>query len=339
MSLTVYTNVDLTSRNTLGLRSFARFGGTFETARDLSALFELAQRDCLNIFPLGSGSNVLLDTWIDGIVLSSRDRGVEIDGARVTAGAGLEWDELVQITLARNLFGLENLSGIPGTVGAAPMQNIGAYGVELSDVIVGVEVFDLVNKQISFFDQDACRFGYRTSYFKTDQSGQYLITKVVLELSRRFSPVLEYPDLAHLPESDIASGYALRDAVLNIRNRKLPDYRVRGNAGSFFKNPFVTESLAQDLLSKGIRAYSVDNRFKVSAAALIEAAGLVGTQIGGGRISSKHALVLENTGQATLADILKLAAYIRSEVREQFGVQLEVEPQGLKGSPQNTTDP
>jgi len=328
MSLTVYPNVDLTRRNTMGLISRARYGATFLTRRDLNALFEIARRDNLKVFPLGSGSNLLLQEWIDGIVLSSTDRSVEIKGAQVTAGAGLSWDELVQITLSNNLFGLENLSGIPGTVGAAPMQNIGAYGVELSEMIIGVEVFDLVKNETRYFDREACQFGYRTSHFKIDQPSQYFITKVILELSRHYEPVLTYSDIARLPKKKTASAQSLRSAVLSIRSGKLPDYRITPNAGSFFKNPFVSEIVAQDLSSQGLHTFSFDGRFKVSAAALIEAAGLVGIRSGGGRVSTKHALVLENVGEATLADIMDLAARVREAVHTQFGVLLEVEPQG-----------
>lgn len=328
MSLTVYSNVDLTRRNTMGLNSRARYAATCLTPRDLNSLFEIAQRDQLKVFPLGSGSNLLLHDWIDGIVLSSIDRSVEIEGVRVTAGAGLSWDELVQITLANNLFGLENLSGIPGTVGAAPMQNIGAYGVELSEMIIGVEVFDLVKNETRYFDREACQFGYRTSHFKVYQAGQYFITKVILELKRHFQPVLAYSDIARLPKTQTASGQSLRSAVLAIRAGKLPDYNNTPNAGSFFKNPFVTHKMSQDLSSQGLRTYSFDGRFKVSAAALIQAAGLVGIRSGGVRVSPKHALVFENVGEATLADIQDLAARVREAVHTQFGVQLEMEPQG-----------
>lgn len=250
----------------------------------------------------------------------------------VRVGAGVIWDDLVAEMLSQRLYGLENLSGIPGTVGAAPVQNIGAYGVELSQFVDSVEVFDLATQTLRRLSATDCDFGYRSSRFRTLTASPYIITAVNLRLSREYRPNLSYPDLAGLPKAIGGSADSLRAEILAIRQRKLPDYRQLGNVGSFFKNPMISAAQKSLLEASGISSgfNRSQDGFKVSAARLIELAVDSRHRVGDARISSRHRLVLENAGRATLADVLALAKAIQASVNAKFGVELEIEPTTLQ---------
>ncbi|WDS36175.1 UDP-N-acetylmuramate dehydrogenase [Pseudoxanthomonas sp.] len=327
----------LRSRNTLGVDASARWLLELHDLDALPAALALPALASLPWLPLGAGSNLLLAGDLDGVALSFEARGVAIvadDGERVLvrAEAGLPWHELVLWTLGQGLCGMENLALIPGTAGACPIQNIGAYGVEVGELIERVEAFDLHTGAPCQLDRAACAFGYRDSVFKR-QAGRWIITAVTFALSRTPSLRMDYAGLRNeLAEMGVEHPGArdVAEAVIRVRSRKLPDPSVLGNAGSFFKNPIVAASLADRLESEfpGLPVFSgdaADNR-KLSAAWLIEQAGWKGHRDGDAGVSPDHALVLVNYGHARGAQVLALARDIATSVQARFGVAIEPEP-------------
>jgi UDP-N-acetylmuramate dehydrogenase len=249
----------------------------------------------------------------------------------VEAAAGENWHRLVKFTLARNLYGLENLALIPGSVGAAPVQNIGAYGVELSDVLEGVNVLDRVTAQLQTLSREECELGYRHSIFKTKQSERYIITAIRLKLTEKSRLHTEYGAIRNeLQEMGVAdvTGQDIYQAVCRVRRRRLPDPEIHANVGSFFKNPIVPSSKYSSLQEQypEISGTPFGDRVKVSAAWLIENSQLKGIREGGAQVSEQHSLVLINTGGASPADFLRLKDRIQSTLRDQYGLDLEVEP-------------
>ena len=286
---------------------------------------------------LGGGSNVLLVEDVPGTVYLNRLRGRSlgrVDGTTVLveAAAGESWNDLVRWSLEKGLSGLENLSLIPGLAGAAPMQNIGAYGVELADVLESVRTWDWVAGERRVFNNDECHFSYRDSRFKSKQADRYLITSIRLRLSTIFQPKLEYAGISEqLKASGILKPSArdVSDAVVKIRQTKLPDPAVTANAGSFFKNPLVAAEQASALTRKFPMLpawHGRNDHTKLSAAWMIEHCGWRGHRRGDVGVSDQHALVLVNYGDGRGSEILKLADAIIDSVREEFGVQLITEP-------------
>jgi len=330
----VLQNAPLKELNTFGVEASANLLLTVETEEDLLSMpvFD-PQKD----FVLGGGSNVLFVTDVPGTVFLSRITGREIideqDGhAVVEVGAGENWHELVQWSLAEGFSGLENLSLIPGLAGAAPIQNIGAYGVELSSVLEGVTAWDWKKASWVRFDNDACQLEYRDSRFKSAESGRYLITSVRLRLNRHFTPHLEYAGLMKELQSmgiDRPGPQQVSDAVIRIRQQKLPDPAQTGNAGSFFKNPVVSMDEAELLHQRypGLPTWPAGaDRAKLSAAWMIEYCGLKGYRSGAAGVSADHALVLVNHGSASGREIAELAQLIRTRIFEECGCSLEHEP-------------
>lgn len=288
------------------------------------------------MFVLGAGSNVLFTRDFDGTVLQVATRGIHVadagERARVRVAAGENWDAFVRWSLAEGFAGLENLVLIPGTAGAAPIQNIGAYGVELSEFAVGVEVWDRRRACFAELAASECAFGYRDSLFK-HAPARYLVTALTLELPRRRALRLDYRGVrAELQAMGVAEpGHAdVARAVERLRLRRLPDPRRIGNAGSFFKNPLVATGDAEALRARhpALPVYpgGVPAHAKLSAAWLIEACGFKGLREGAVGVSERHALVLVNYGDATGERIWALAERIRAAVAERFGVVLEPEP-------------
>ncbi len=321
---------------------------SFSVEARAAQLVELESEDDLNGFIvdnpfdqtrdliLGGGSNVLFTADIDGTVILNRVSGKQIveltdDEALVDASAGENWHQLVLWSLDQGLSGIENLSLIPGLAGAAPMQNIGAYGVELADVLESVHAIDLQNGETRVFQKHDCHFAYRNSRFKSTDAGKYMITGIRLRLQRKFTPELAYMGIGEELLSmgiDTPTASQVSDAVIHIRQRKLPDPRHTGNAGSFFKNPVVSRTTA-DLLTKDhadLPVYSAGDQAKLSAAWLIERCGWKGRSMGRAAVSEQHALVLINRGGATGLEILALADAIRESVKSRFGVELQPEP-------------
>lgn len=292
-------------------------------------------------FILGGGSNIVLTRDVDDVVLKVEIPGRRIveerdDAVIVEAGAGENWHALVQYTIEQGLGGLENLALIPGTVGAAPVQNIGAYGLELADRFESLDAVDLVTGRGVTLDARACRFGYRDSLFKQagfgGLAGKSVITRVRLRLPRPWQPVLGYLDLQRKMEE---TGNTAPDArqifewVCAIRRAKLPDPAVIGNAGSFFKNPVVTAEQCRDIIARDphlVHYPMGDGSFKLAAGWLIDACGWKGKGVGGAGVYDKQALVLVNRGGARGAEVVTLARAIQESVYGRFGIRLEPEP-------------
>ena len=325
----------LRGRNTFGVDATAP---VLVEIADPAALPEvLARFSGAETLALGGGSNLLFAGDPPGAVVAFAARGIGItDGdderAIVRAEAGANWHELVLWTLQRGLCGLENLALIPGTVGAAPIQNIGAYGVEARERIHAVEAWDRRDARMLRLDNAACAFAYRDSLFKRDPD-RYVVVAVEFALPRAFVPRLDYAGIGgELAAMGIAAPTPsqVAEAVIRIRRRKLPDPAVLGNAGSFFKNPIVPPAQAEALLAEHpslplFRGAGDDTR-KLSAAWLIDQCGWKGHRDGDAGVAASHALVLVNHGQATGAQLLALARRIADSVRERFGVAIEPEP-------------
>ncbi len=294
----------------------------------------LTHRSSEPILVLGGGSNLLFISDFKGAVISPAIPGVEVvaeDGnyVIVRAGAGVVWDDLVAFCVENGFAGLENLSLIPGTVGASPVQNIGAYGVEAGDCIVsvsGVMIDDATTFQLP---AQECHFGYRNSIFKQKLKGKCIITHVEFRLQKSAAPVLSYGHVrSEVEKFGDVTLENIRRAIISIRSSKLPDPAVLGNAGSFFKNPEVENDIAAKLKEKydSLTLYPLDNgRTKLPAGWLIEQAGWKGYRRGDAGVHEKQALVLVNYGNATGSDILNLASDICASVKEKFGVALEME--------------
>ena len=305
---------------------------------DSAALPELLARPevaGMKALALGEGSNTLFSRDFDGLVLHFANRGIEVlaDGefARIRVAAGEDWDGFVRWSLKQGYAGLENLIFIPGSVGAAPIQNIGAYGAEVKEFVAEVEAWDRNAGKPVRLDTRACEFGYRNSTFKREP-GRYLITAVVFTLPRRHALKTDYADV---PEELKALGVAdptakdVARAVESLRRRKLPDPALIPNAGSFFKNPVLPAERAADLRRahpKMPTFHSSDGHTKISAAWLIEACGFKGVRQGDAGVSAQHALVLVNYGRATGGEIWSLAQRVRDTVAGRFGITLEPEP-------------
>lgn len=328
--------VSLKPYNTFGIDVKARY---FSQAHDdeqvRQALTQARQRG-LPVLVIGGGSNLLLTGDIDALVLHMASRGRRVlsdDGERIVveAEAGEPWHPFVQWTLAQGYCGLENLSLIPGTVGAAPMQNVGAYGVEIKDVFVGLTALDRETGELRDFDLAECAFGYRDSLFKRNP-GRWLILRVRFALSRTLQAHLDYgPVRQRLAQQGVATptAQAISDAICSIRREKLPDPAELGNAGSFFKNPVVSAQLVERIRAQypGVVAYpQADGQVKLAAGWLIEQAGWKGYREGDAGVHRLQSLVLVNYGQASGVQMHALARRIQADILERFGVELEMEP-------------
>jgi len=291
------------------------------------------------ILIMGGGTNVLIaDKGFEGTVIRISNNSVqsEVDacsGATLTIGAGEDWDSFVQTTIASGFAGLETLSGIPGTVGASPIQNIGAYGHEVSEFVTRVRTYDRQEKALKTFTNSECQFSYRNSYFKA-HPGRYVVLDVQFQIRRGdFSDPITYIELAKklgVQPGDKAPVVATREAVLQLRASKgmllSKEDHDSWSAGSFFTNPIISQQAADALPNAAPKWPLNDGRVKISAAWLIENAGMhKGDEVGGARISTKHVLALTNSGDATAADIAELAKRARNQVQEIFGITLEAE--------------
>ncbi|MGH8274859.1 MAG: UDP-N-acetylmuramate dehydrogenase [Gammaproteobacteria bacterium] len=337
----LFPQADLAALTTFRVPARARVLAELYQAEALGEMLAMEGiADANACFVLGGGSNVLFTRDYSGAVLRIATRGIDAvderdEFARLRIAAGENWDSLVRWTLAQGLAGLENLILIPGTVGAAPIQNIGAYGVELAEFVVVVEARDGERNDFVRLGRDECGFAYRDSRFK-HEPGRFIVTAVELELPRERELRLDYSGVrAELEAMGVAApGHGdVARAVERLRLRKLPNPTEIGNAGSFFKNPLVARERAQALKTDypELPVYPTDDadRVKLSAAWLIEAAGFKGWRDGAVGVSEKHALVLVNHGGATGADILALAEHIRMAVSRRFGLTLEPEPKIL----------
>ncbi len=334
--LSLTTDEDLSSFNTMGLPSRAAVLARYGDAAQLPELSELAQRYG-KVFVLGGGSNVILEPHLSGLVIKVQAQGVRLlsesdEELVVEAQGGENWHGFVSQCVDRGWHGLENLALIPGTVGAAPVQNIGAYGVELDQRFHSLLAWNLRQGRMVEMGAADCGFAYRDSVFKRSEAGAWLIVALRLRLSRQWRPVLDYPALAghaSLKQSPAPTARQVFEAVCDIRRSKLPDPAVLGNAGSFFKNPIVDASAYERIRSShpDVVAYAQGNKtYKLAAGWLIDRAGWKGRRLGPAGVHDRQALVLVNHGGATAQDIRRLADAVKADVERQFGVVLEQEP-------------
>lgn len=328
--ITEHRDFQLRPYNTFGIEARAAEFIDYTDARDLSDIFPLA--GVARWLHIGGGSNLLFTRDYDGLVLHSSATGVEMvaeddETVDVRACAGLGWDDFVSMCVGRGWTGAENLSLIPGEVGASAVQNIGAYGVEACDLIRRVETFDAGNRSHRTFEAAECGYSYRDSRFKHEK--QYIVTHVTYRLSKQFKPDLSYGNLSSIfaGQEDRLTPAALREAVIGIRRAKLPDPEVTGNAGSFFMNPVVSEDKYRQLLSDypSMPAYRVAGGVKLSAGWLIDRCGWKGRSLGRAGVHPMQALVLVNLGGATAEEIMRLAATIEADVADKFGVAIKPE--------------
>jgi UDP-N-acetylmuramate dehydrogenase len=327
-------NFNLKARNTFGFDASAEFAYEIASPDQIPGLLKQLAVQKMPWRALGGGSNVILPKVLTGATLLINIPGIEIgesnsQSSSVSVGAGVNWHEFVSWTLENDLPGLENLALIPGTVGAAPIQNIGAYGIEVGDYIQYVQAYDAQEQAFVTLSKEACQFAYRDSYFKKNPH-RFIVTKVVFEIPKQWQARIHYADLAkQFSESYTPSAKEIFLAVCKIRTHKLPDPQVIGNAGSFFQNPIVPNEQYETLLHKHPNLVSYPDaagKRKLAAGWLIDQCGFKGQRMGHVGVYENQALVLVNHGNGTAQDILGLAKCIQDTVRKEFGVSLEIEP-------------
>ena len=324
-------NYSLKAHNTFGIDAKCGRFLEYETVEEAQQVAEVLRESATPYIIIGGGSNLLLTKDFDGIVVHSALKGYAIDGDRMVCGSGMVWDDIVAISLNAGLYGAENLSLIPGDVGASAVQNIGAYGVEAQDLIRQVEAVEISTSRLQVIDAADCQYGYRQSRFKQAWKNCYLITRVTYQFSKTFVPKLDYGNIrSELARKGIAAPTAqqLRETIIDIRRAKLPDPAVEGNAGSFFMNPIVSRGKYEQLASQyeGMPHYEVDaDRVKIPAGWMIDQCGWKGKSLGRAGVHDKQALVLVNRGGATGSEIVTLCETIRRDVNDKFGIDIHPE--------------
>ena len=332
-------SVNLQPYNSFGVPAMAARFAAVSSRAELEQALAFAEAERLPTQILAGGSNVLFIRDYPGLVLLIANQGIEYldtlpgDTRRVRAAAGENWHDFVSVCLKKGLYGLENLALIPGAVGAAPIQNIGAYGAEIADCLIELSAYDREKKDWLTMDKAQCEFSYRDSLFKQAGAGRYIVFDVTLELSTNWQPNLNYAALAEALADQEPSAEQVFATVCAIRQSKLPDPKVLGNAGSFFKNPIISEEKYAALKEQlpGLPSYDTGESglTKIPAAWWLEKLGWKGKSRGAARVHDKHALVLVNPGDASGEDILLLAQEMSSSVLESFGIALEPEVQIL----------
>ena len=327
-------HLGLKHRNTFGLDAVAELAYEIRSPEQIPAVMSEISKQKLPWRVLGGGSNVILPSALPGATLLIDILGQEIlssdeEATYLSVGAGVIWHELVAWTLENNMPGFENLALIPGTVGAAPIQNIGAYGVEIGEYIDRIEAFDAKDHAFVTLPKEACRFAYRDSYFKQNP-GRFIVTKVVFKMPKAWQARIHYADLAkQFPTDATPTPEEIFLAVCKIRTHKLPDPKVIGNAGSFFQNPVIPNEQYETLLKTYTDLVSypdLPGTRKLAAGWLIDQCGFKGQRMGSVGVYENQALVLVNHGGGTAEDILGLAKCIRDKVHDKFGVTLQIEP-------------
>lgn len=338
--LLIQEKIELAPLTTLRVGGVARFFVRAETENQVIETVIWAHQNEFPLFILGGGSNILIsDKGFDGVVLQICLKGIEVSGNTVTVQAGEDWDEFVKFCIERNLQGIECLSGIPGFVGGTPVQNVGAYGQEVSETIVKVRCFDRKSEEIIELSNSECEFSYRKSIFNSTQKDRFIVLSVTFNLVPNGEPKIVYKDLREFFDNEKPNLIKTREAVCRIRAEKAMLVRQGGldsqSAGSFFKNPIVENEvfvkiveIAKSLGIEKVPSFSVDeNSVKIPAAWLIEKAGFSkGYTKGNAGLSTKHSLALTNRGNATAQDILDLKTEIQTKVNEVFGLELKPEP-------------
>lgn len=322
----------LLRHNTFGIEAKCKRFIEYNSVEEAQLVAKMLTEADQPLLILGGGSNLLLTADYDGTVLHSGIRFLEqIDSCHVRCGSGYVWDDFVAYCVANGLYGAENLSIIPGEVGASAVQNIGAYGVEAKDLIMSVEAVEIKTGRICRFTNDECDYSYRQSKFKHTWRDRFLITAVTYKLSETYEPKLDYGNIrAALAVKGInfPTATELREVITEIRNAKLPDPKVLGNAGSFFMNPVVSTQKYNELAQQyeGMPHYSIDNEHeKIPAGWLIEQCGWKGKAMGKAAVHDKQALVLVNRGGATGNEVVRLCETIQHDVMQKFGIEINPE--------------
>lgn len=326
-------NASLQDLNSLALPAYAEYFCSVSGISQIQQALAFAREKGLQVTPLGGGSNMVIAGDIQGLVLHLDLKGmsskpVANDQIEVTFAAGENWHEMVQLCLQKGWYGLENLALIPGNMGAAPIQNIGAYGVELCDLFVSLQAIEISTGELMVLDNKQCQFGYRDSVFKQAYKDRFLITHVCLRLSTQPTAQVQYPALAEALGDKAVTPELVSETVCRIRQQKLPDPADLPNAGSFFKNPLVPESGLDRLQNNGVqspRYAQLDGTYKIPAAWLIDQCGFRGQRRGNVGVHEHQALVLVNYG-GTGNQLLALATEIQDAVFAKFGIALEIEP-------------
>lgn len=322
--------------NTFGVEAKSKFFSSFSTYNELKELLKFKKEKKLPLLVLGAGSNILFTSDFEGITLKNELKGKRLISEDqnfyyVQSYAGENWHSFVEFCIENNYAGIENLSLIPGTVGAAPIQNIGAYGVELKDVFYSLEAINSETLEIENFYLNDCKFGYRNSVFKNEKKNKYIILSLTLKLNKVAKINTSYGQIEDELNKMKIKKPTIKDiskAIINIRKNKLPDPEKIGNAGSFFKNPIIDEKLFNKILKKypKIPFFKIGkNKIKIPAAWLIEECGWKGKQVNNCGVYKKHALVIVNYGGATGKEILNLSENIKKDVMIKFGIKLERE--------------
>ena len=323
-------NFQLQKYNTFGIQATTEKFFSYTSQEELCSFLKNDFRKDMPFFILGGGSNVLFTQNYQGTIIHPETKGISIvkeDGndVFVVAAAGEIWDDFVQWTVEHNLFGAENLSFIPGCVGASPVQNIGAYGVEAKDIIYNVRCLSVADQSERIFTNKECKFGYRDSVFKHEEAGKYIVLDVTYKLQKHANFNLHYGSLQSVIDETTATLQSVRDEIISIRRQKLPDPKEIGSAGSFFKNPVIPKHQAETLKNQfpTMVTYPVgDENVKVAAGWLIDSLGFKGFQIGGAKVHPKQALVLTNAGNAVGTDVVNLAKEIQEKVRKTYGITI-----------------
>ncbi len=334
----VMTNISLKQYTTMKLGGEARYMATADSASDVVSLYRNARKENLPIFVLGGGSNVIThDEVFEGIVLLNKIKGFEVisetdETTDVKIGAGEVWDEVVEKAIELGLQGIEAMSGIPGTAGAAPVQNVGAYGQEIADTLISLEAYDSKTDTIVTISADECDFSYRNSIFRDKEKGRYCILNITLRLNKAepkppyYASLQRYIDKNDIREVNLS---VIRVAVLNIRSEKLPDPAELPSAGSFFKNALVEKWKLEELQKEysDIPNYAMsDGRYKIPTGWLIDKAGLRGYRSHGMRVYEKNALVLVNDSATGYDDLAAIREEIVQIIFDKFGIKIEQEP-------------
>ena len=324
-------NYSLKAHNTFGIDAKCSRFLEFENELEAAEVAQILRKSTLPYIIIGGGSNLLLTKDFEGIVVRSGIKGYTFDGDCMECGSGEVWDDMVAVSIQAGYYGMENLSLIPGDVGASAVQNIGAYGIEAKDLIVNVWAIEIATGKACMWRNEECGYSYRQSRFKHDWKNQYLIIRVSYRLSRTFTPHLDYGNIrAELEKKGIQEPTAqqLRDVIIDIRNAKLPDPKVMGNAGSFFMNPIVSREKYEALAAtyENMPHYPVDAAHeKIPAGWMIDQCGWKGKKMGRAGVHDKQALVLVNCGGAKGEEIVALCRQIQHDVKAKFGIDIHPE--------------
>jgi len=330
--MAIQKDYDLTNLNTFHIKAKAKIFSEIEKEQDFLDLIKISEFKNNEKLFLGGGSNVLFTKDFDGIVILNKLKGMEIlkeddENVWIKSMGGEMWNDLVLFSVQKGYWGIENLSLVPGTVGASPVQNIGAYGVELKDVFENVEAYEISTGNKKVFSREECKFGYRDSVFKNELKGKYFISAVILKLNKKQNLNTNYEAIQNYLEKnkiEIKNSKDVSDAIIEIRKSKLPDPKILGNDGSFFKNVYIDNEKLIELknIYPDIPCFEENGEIKIPSGWLIEQTGWKGKKIGNVGVYDKQALVLVNYGGATGEEILNLANQIIDSVEQKFGLKL-----------------